>query len=178
MRERWRLVSSFPNYVVSDHGNVMHIKRRKPLKPAPMSTGYPSVRLSDHGRYKTMAVHRLVAEAFLDKPDGCNVVNHKDENKTNNRVDNLEWCTQAYNNAYGEGAKRRIQKATERIQWVQPMGAEAKKKTVINNTTGKSYSSMTEAANDTGALISHISQVCHGKRRTAGGYTWSFERSA
>ena len=71
------------------------------------SKGYCKCTLHDNdGRVKSKFVHRLVAEAFLEKPDGCTEVNHKDEVKTNNSVENLEWCSHSYNSNYGERNKK------------------------------------------------------------------------
>ena len=60
----------------------------------------------EEGKSKKALVHRLVAEAFLENPENLPCINHKDENKLNNCVDNLEWCTIAYNNCYGDRLKR------------------------------------------------------------------------
>ena len=68
--------------------------------------GYMKVNLTKHDQKRTFKVHRLVAIHFLDNPNNLPCVNHKDENKLNNNVDNLEWCTKAYNNSYGTKAKR------------------------------------------------------------------------
>lgn len=63
--------------------------------------GYCLVKLSINGKSQEHKVHRLVAKAFIDNPNNYDCVNHKDENKSNNTVENLEWCTRAYNNTYG-----------------------------------------------------------------------------
>ena len=71
-----------------------------PLKPG-LSRGYLTVTLTDsHGKRSSILVHRLVAKNFLENKDGLRCVNHKDENKLNNSVDNLEWCTDQYNKEY------------------------------------------------------------------------------
>lgn len=68
--------------------------------------GYPCVTLSKNGVYKRFLIHRLVAQAFIPNPNNLPCVNHKDENPLNNNVENLEWCTYAYNNCYGTRNKR------------------------------------------------------------------------
>ena len=76
--------------------------KEKLIKPYKDSTGYLVVSLRDNkGNTYRKKIHRLVAQAFLPNPDNLNVVNHKDENKLNNVVENLEWCTTSYNANYG-----------------------------------------------------------------------------
>ena len=95
--------------IIDCNGNEVH--RRGVILRASINkrTGYKQVILSKNGRQKVFLVHRLVAEAFLPKKLGCNYVNHKDENKLNNRVENLEWCTQQYNSTYNNLSERRMQ---------------------------------------------------------------------
>lgn len=71
-----------------------------------VSQGYLVICASVDGKRKNLRVHRLVAEAFIPNPNNLPMINHKDENKTNNNVENLEWCSCAYNNTYGERLKK------------------------------------------------------------------------
>lgn len=92
---------------VEDNGRSYN----KPLKGKQMkqslhTKGYKTVSLTKDGKTKTCYVHRIVAEAFIDNPDNLPFINHKDEDKTNNFVDNLEWCTNQYNLNYGTARKR------------------------------------------------------------------------
>ena len=82
----------------------------KQMKQYMHSKGYKTVVLTKDGVSKSAYVHRLVAEAFVDNPNGFPMVNHKDEDKTNNFYDNLEWCTNGYNVNYGKGKERRRKK--------------------------------------------------------------------
>lgn len=117
MKEEWRFIKNYEGlYEVSNTGLVRSIDRytinskgvKKRYKGKLLSpgfnkrNGYFLVRISKDCFY----VHRLVAEAFLDNPDNLREVNHKDEDKTNNRVDNLEWCTSKYNRSYGTRTER------------------------------------------------------------------------
>lgn len=120
---------------------------------------YARVRLSDNGTGRWYLVHRLVADAFLPNPDNLPQVNHKDENKLNNNVNNLEWCTRKYNMQYN-GLREKVEK-----KWYKP---------VICIETGKIYDSMRMAAKDTGASASMITKVCKKHRHTAGGYHWEY----
>ena len=87
-------------YAVSDDGRVWSKIRQKWLKVADNGKGYLKVILCKNGERKPCFVHRLVAQAFIENPDNLPEVNHKNEVKTYNRVDNLEWCTSKYNINY------------------------------------------------------------------------------
>ena len=97
MDERWKPVPGVRgSYEVSDRGNVRNFGTRKPLAPRPTKGGYLRVQINNRDFY----IHRLVAGAFCDRPAGCNVINHKDNDRTNNVAENLEWTTQRENVYY------------------------------------------------------------------------------
>ena len=104
--EEWRDVVGYEGlYRVSSDGNIMSVNTYSHKKPIMMKLGkrpdgYLSVGLSKDGKTKTHTVHRIVAKAFIPNPNNYGYVNHKDENKSNNSVDNLEWCTKSYNSIY------------------------------------------------------------------------------
>lgn len=107
-------------YRVSNLGRVWSIKRKIFIKPNVDPTGYWKVCLTNHNhKWRQYAIHRLVASAFIPNPAGFPAVNHKDECKSNNCVDNLEWCTQAYNNRYSKLGK--------------PLSEEHKRKISVSN---------------------------------------------
>lgn len=103
--EAWKIVEDYPNYMVSDHGNVMNIKRGKLLSLSSGNKWYVDVQLYREGKPKSIGVHRLVATYFIREPKEDEVINHKDKVTWNNHKDNLEWCTQQYNVEYSK-AKR------------------------------------------------------------------------
>ena len=115
-KEIWKPIKGYEGlYQVSNFGRVKSLKfgKEKILKQSKnKKTGYLHVVLCKNGILKTFRVHRLVAEAFLDNPNNLPCVNHKDENKTNNNVDNLEWCNAKYNLNYGNRNKRISEKMT------------------------------------------------------------------
>ena len=107
-------------YEVSNiDGKVRNVKTGRILKQPLNSFGYPVVRLSKDGKARLFKVHRLVATAFVPNPDNLPEVNHKDEDKTNNSVDNLEWSTHQYNSAYSKKGKPRSEetKQKQREAW-------------------------------------------------------------
>lgn len=101
--EIWKKIDGFETYSVSNMGRVRNDSTDKMLKPKSV-WGYQSVMLYP-GR-KMMRVHRLVALTFIPNPDNLPQVNHINEDKTDNRVENLEWCTAQYNTNYGTHMKR------------------------------------------------------------------------
>lgn len=114
-KEEWRVIPGYDGlYMVSNFGRVksMNYKctgKERILNPLP-NRGYLSVVLYKNGKGKQYKVHRLVAMAFIPNPDNLPCVNHKDEDKTNNRVENLEWCNHSYNNNYGNHGQRIAEK--------------------------------------------------------------------
>lgn len=117
--EWWKVIINYENYMVSNFGRVKSLPRlvkngrgggiltkERILKTKICRNGYEMVCLCKNSRTKWFLIHRLVAEAFIPNPDNLPEVNHKDENKLNNFVDNLEWCDHNYNINYGTCRKR------------------------------------------------------------------------
>lgn len=164
----WKPVEGYETlYQVSDTGLVMSMPRRGTYsKPHLMQIcmddhGYPHVGLTKNGKNHPVRIHRLVANAFLPNPHGFREINHIDEDKMNNNVNNLEWCDRAYNVNYGNRtAKTRkpvIQMSLDGVVIAEFEGVRAAAKTIGPNTAGR------------------ISNVCLGKRKSAYGYKWRYK---
>jgi hypothetical protein len=99
MEEQWKQIQDFPNYYISSFGNVKNIITNKLLKPS-FKGGYYNISLVNSTSKKSLKIHRLVALAFIDNIQNKPEVNHKDKNKLNNHIDNLEWVTKVENNLH------------------------------------------------------------------------------
>lgn len=128
MIELWEDIKGYEGrYKISNKGRVKSLInnkgnfREKILKPSKDKDGYLQVGLSKNGIQKTKRIHQLVAKAFIKNPCNYPLINHKDENKSNNNVDNLEWCTVIYNNNYGTRNKR-LSKSLSKLKKGVPTG--------------------------------------------------------
>lgn len=167
MNEEWKSIIRFEGlYEVSSEGRVRSLKwgKTRVLKPGKNRYGYLYVILCKNRENKTFTVHHLVASAFIQNPMCKTDVNHKDENKENNRVDNLEWMTRKENCNYGT--------RNERV-------ANAISRAVLQFTKEgdfiKEFISETEASRQTGIAIPSISYCLKGKLKSAGGYVWKYK---
>ena len=181
MKEIWKAIVGYEGlYEVSNLGMVRSLDRyvphktfgKKYCKGHMMAThinnaGYVTVNLCKGNRYRSFDIHRLVAIAFLDNPDGLLEVNHIDENKKNNCIENLEWVTKQQNEKHGTKRIRQSEKIKQRViqysvdgqfikEWGSPTDAEV-------SISGK----------PTGA----ISHCAKGKTKTAYGYVWKYKEA-
>ena len=118
--EIWKDVKGYEGlYQVSNIGRIWSVNRQKYLKPYE-GNGYLKIDLfAKNGKRKKEYIHRLVALAFIPNPENLPEVNHKDENKYNNCVNNLEWCTHQYNNKYGTKVERMIEKIEKPVYCIE-----------------------------------------------------------
>ncbi len=177
MQEIWKDVPEYEGlYQVSNLGSVRsltHTKRSsngktarangKVIKPLEQN-GYLNIMLCKDGVRKRFRLHRLIASAFIPNPHNFPQVNHKDENKKNNNVENLEWCDSKYNNSYGT----RLQRYSE------TMGIRVVQSTLDGDFV-KLWKSASEAGRN-GYTRENISKCCRGERETADGYKWKYVR--
>jgi hypothetical protein len=162
-----------------------HISKEKILKQQLRKDKYFNVHLLKEGIEKIFFVHRLVALAFLPNPNQLPDINHKDENPSNNYVDNLEWCTVKHNMNYGTAIERRkasfvrnnsFKKANATKVKNGSRGAETPIEAVSKDgMTIINYPSISEAARVTGISKGHIGECCKGTRLSAGGYFWNYK---
>lgn len=170
-KEIWKDICGFEGlYQVSDKGRVRSLDRiiwnkasgayqslkGKVLKPID-NGDYWYVDLRNGKSHKKVSVHRLVAQSFLPNLTNLGYVNHKDENKRNNRLDNLEWCTPQYNAYYGKNTKTKLVIATNIITGAQ-----------------KTYKSTREAEKLDGFSHTGISAACRGIQKTHKGHYWKY----
>lgn len=191
LREEWRPIKGYEGlYEVSSFGRIKRLPLGKQWpyrrthnnirKVRITRNGYCRVNLSKGNIVKCFNVHRLVAMAFIPNPDNLPQVNHKDENKLNNKVENLEWCTQRYNNLWGT-ARQRQNETRHRNDpnceiWKKSALHMAKKvaKCSKDGEILNTYPSMTSAANETGVAIRTISHQCNGKSKSRRNYYWRY----
>ena len=175
--EHWKSIAGYEElYEVSDIGRVKSLKygKEKILKPWKTHKGYIRVNLYKDGQRKMQFIHRLVAEAFIPNPNNLETINHKDEDKTNNTVINLEWMSREDNNNYGTRNKR-AGEAISKANINNPM--LSKKVQMFDKFTGELlaiFPSTMEAERVTGIANQHISKCCNGKLKSAGGYIWKY----
>lgn len=160
LKEEWREVPGYPNYVVSNTGSVKN-KVEHTIKPHLNNKGYPHVFLSHDGVRKNIPVHRVVALAFISNPDNLPFIHHVDENPLNPRVDNLQWCTQKYNMNQGTLSKKRK----------VPHSKGREVYALFEDGTDMYFSSLTKAEEYFGApiTVAHIGHVLDGVQKTTGG---------
>ncbi len=176
-QEIWRDILGYEGlYQVSNLGRIKSLKRKcktaKGFRNVPekicSSTldtyGYPIICLHKNGKKKTKTIHRLVGEAFIENPLNLPQINHIDEDKTNNCVNNLEWCNAKYNNTHGT-RNERIKKAQQRAVIQLDM----------NGNFIKTWNGANEIMRVTGMHQSAITRCCNQKRNYAYGYRWKYK---
>lgn len=161
--EIWKKIPGFSNYKISTWGRIKSYKQDringKLLKLYQKKSGYIAISLTNDNseRIRGIGVHRLVALTFIPNPENKPQVNHIDEDKTNNYVNNLEWVTSKENNNHGTHNERVGRTKGKKVQCIE---------------TGEIYYSTREALRKTG--IRNISQACRGIYKYAGGFHWRY----
>lgn len=182
--EVWKDVVGYEGlYRVSNYGNVISIPRLskkrnriyagQKLNCTKFLTGYLNVGLSKDSITTKYNVHRLVAEAFIPNPENKATVNHKDGNKLNNNINNLEWNTYTENNrhAFANNLIKRYCGKDNKAS--KPVSQYTRQNIKI-----KDFDCIKEAARQTNTNGSSIGACCNNKRKSAGGYFWKFNKEA
>lgn len=158
--EEWRNIQGYEGYQASNMGRVRNISKGNILKQYNRSRNklYKAVCIDR----KMISVHRLVAQAFIPNPNNLPMVNHKDENPSNNCVENLEWCDAKYNNSYGTRLKKISDKKSIPIISIDSNGNE------------RYYKSAFNCNKITGFEFGNILKCCKGQRKTAHKHKWMF----
>lgn len=156
--EEWRNISGFPNYMISNFGNVWNAKYDRFLKPQDDGRGYKFVNLCRQGKVYPMKIHRLVALAFLQRRYDTNEVNHDDGDKSYNDLDNLEWMTPTENvlHAYQTGLKIPFKRPIRIVE------------------TGEEFESILNCANAIGGDSGSIHYCLSKKRKTHRGFSFEY----
>ena len=150
-------------YAVTSCGKVWSYKYKKFLKPKCEKNGYMRIMLCKDGQRKMHSLHRIVAEAYIPNPNNLPQVNHKDENKANNCLQNLEWCDAKYNHNYGT--------INERI-------SNSLKIPILQYDLDGNFIREWPSASDVGKEVkSFICRCLKGKNKTAYGYIWKYKES-
>ena len=180
MKEQWKDIAEYEGlYQISNLGRVKSLERiverqnnhnlyvsEKILKNGICSNGYKYARLYKNGNVKHKLVHRLVATAFAENKENLPFVNHKDETRDNNTIENLEWCTREYNMNYGTTGERISEKLSKAVCQYDK-----------NNNFLKRFKSATDIEKQLRYYPGNICNCCQGKGKTAYGYIWGYANS-
>ncbi len=173
MEEKWKDIKKYQGlYQVSNFGNIKslpkkhkinngsyYITKERLLSKTKNKQGYLVVNILK----KVELVHRLVAEAFIPNPDNLPQVNHKDENKTNNNVNNLEWCTSKYNSNYGTCIERMRNKKSKKVAQYD-----------LNGNFIKEWNSLAEVERKLNIKTANLCSCCKERYKQTGGFVWKY----
>lgn len=187
----WRPIAGFENaYVISDHGDIFSIRSNRLLSPIRQKSGYLRVNLSVNGVRSEYPVHRLVALTFISNPQSKPTVNHINEIKADNRVENLEWATNAEQNIHGT---RRV-RASANTDWAARSAKmdytaialkhnyneinKAQMKPVLQFTEDgffiARHEGLSAAARNVKASPGQLCECLKGRRKSCGGFKWKY----
>lgn len=166
--EEWKEIEGYPNYMVSSLGRVKSLNYRRTGKDKILNgrknkDGYLQLNLCKDGKIKMFSAHRLVAQSFLDNPDNLCEINHIDEDKTNNKVENLEWCNRKQNCNHRSRNERIAKSHSKPILQFNKEGDFIRK-----------WESTTQVKRELGFNQGNISSCCKGKLKLTRGYKWGY----
>lgn len=170
--EEWKDVLGYEGiYVINNYGVVMNATKGNILSTKKNNRGYVQIHLYKNAICKMMLVHRLVAIAFIDNKNNYPQINHIDENKENNHVSNLEWCTNKYNRHHGTGIERMAKNHDYKaigLKNSKPVYQIDKDGNIVNR-----FCAIIEAQRQTGINEANIRRSMQ-KNHHAGGYKWKY----
>lgn len=184
--EEWKDIDGYEGYYqISTFGNVRSIRSNRNLSLKDR-LGYKCVNLSVNGKARTFSVHRLVAKAFIPNYQNKPTVNHINEDKSDNRVDNLEWASSKEQNNHGTRIQRAVKHTDYKARKIdysavaskhdyKALGESLSKRISQYTMSGiyiNTFKSLHLASKATGVSIFHISLCINGHRKTAGGFIW------
>lgn len=187
IEEIWKDIEGYESkYQVSNLGRVRSLnynreKQIKILKPKINRYGYQELSLYKNSKKKFYTIHRLVAKSFLSNQNNLPQVNHKDEDKTNNCVENLEWCTSEYNINFGtRNRKVRTKQSGELNPMFGKFGKKHHNSKQVNqhNINGefiRCWDCVTDIERELGFLQSSISNCANGKTKSSYGFIWRYK---
>ena len=158
--EKWQPILGWERYSISNYGRVKNNKTNKIKSTFINNSGYKCVQLYNNNLMKHFLIHRLVAEAFIPNPNNLSDVNHKNENKEDNTLDNLEWVSHKENCSYGERNKKAVIKNSRPIICIE---------------TGEEFLNATEIKKKYGYDNSLIHKCCKGQYNQSYGFHWKYK---
>ena len=172
MEEIWKNIKGLTGYQISNlgrvkslaknivKGNIIQHRNERILTPHLNIDGYLCININYNHKNRKYFIHRLIAENFIPNPNNYPCINHKDENKLNNSISNLEWCTFKYNVNYGTAMQRRIEKQSKSVIQYDLQGNKIAE-----------YKSIKDAAIATGINKTRIAYCC---KQEVGGFIWKY----
>ena len=188
--EIWKDIPDYEGlYQASNMGNIRSIARKHTkggiLRYSMGSGGYKQLVLCKNGKPRTYMIHRLIAKTFLTNDNNLKEINHKDENKLNNCLENLEYCDRIYNQNYGTAIIRMVKNHNYKESIIKSaahrdynlIAQKTRKKILqldLNDNIIKEWDGIRVASKQLSLSVSNISKCCNNKAKTCGNYRWKF----
>ena len=172
MKEIWKDIIGYEGlYRISDQGRIFSVKSGKIRETFVSNSGYKMIHLYKNGTDRHFTVHRLVADNFIPNPFDFKEINHINENKLDNRAENLEWCNRKYNQEYSGNIRKWVNAGANgnKVASSRKIARYTKEGILLNV-----YIGAREVERMIGYSHQSIGRVCLGKQKTAYGYVWKY----